>query len=320
MHSLAHSRLISASILRALICALLPCLLALASITCLAGNLNVTVVLSDNSAPYQSFANTFLKSLPTSVNTTVLEHAEQLSSAVPPTDLIVTVGMQAAESVVSQTNEPVLAVMITRRGYLELLAKFPAPSSSRSISAIYLDQPWERQINFMRAALPERRKISILSSEEIKLDVTRLRQVVAQRGSSLEVQKVHSTEELFPQLENVLTNSEVLLATPDSFIYSNSNILNILLTSYRYRVPIIGLSQAYVNAGALGAIFSTPEQLAEQAGAAVVSFSQKGRLPEAQPPIAFSIALNQQVARSMEIELPSAEIIRKKMDKIGEAK
>jgi ABC-type uncharacterized transport system substrate-binding protein len=304
---------------RSLICALLLCLAPI-SITCWAGNLNVTVVLSDNSAPFQSFANTFVKSLPASVNAKVLETAEQLSFAVPPVDLIVTVGMQAAESVVSQNTVPVLAVMISQRGYIELLGKLTSKKTPRTISAIYLDQPWERQINFLRAALPERRKISLLSSEEIKLDVTYLRQVVAQRGGSLEVQKVHSTEELFPQLENVLTNSDVLLATPDSLIYNNSNILNILLTSYRYRVPIIGLSQAYVNAGALGAIFSTPEQLAEQAGATVVSFSQKGQLPEAQPPIAFSIALNHQVARSMGIELPSAEIIRKKMDKIGEAK
>ncbi|NOT99993.1 MAG: hypothetical protein HOO95_00235 [Gallionella sp.] len=282
--------------------------------------MNVTVVLSDNSAPYQSFAQTFGKSLPPSVSVTVLERAEQLSSVVSPADLIVTVGMQAAESAAAQTNVPVLAVMISQRGYLELLAKFPVKKIPRPISAIYLDQPWERQINFLRAALPERRKISLLSSEEIKLDVSRLRQVVAQRGGSLEVSKVHSTEELFPQLENVLTNSDVLLATPDSLIYSNSNILNILLTSYRYRVPIIGLSQAYVNAGALGAIFSTPEQLAEQTGATVISFLQNGQLPEAQPPIAFSIALNPQVARSMGIELPSAELIRKKMDKIGEAK
>lgn len=317
---MAHSRFISDSRLGALFCAFLSWLLAFASITCWAGNLNVTVVLSNNSAPYQSFANIFVKNLPASVNTTVLERAGQLSSAAPPADLIVTVGMQAAESVASQASEPVLAVMVSQRGYLELLAKLPPKKISRSISAIYLDQPWERQINFLRAILPERRKISLLSSEEIKLDVTRLRQVVTQRGGSLEVSKVHSTEELFPQLENVLTSSDVLLATPDSLIYSNSNILNILLTSYRYRVPIIGLSQAYVNAGALGAIFSTSEQIAEQAGATVVSFSQTGQLPEAQPPIAFSIALNHQVARSMEIELPSAEIIRKKMDKIGEAK
>ena len=39
---------------------------------------------------------------------------------------------------------------------------------------------------------------------------------------------------------------------------------NILLTSYRRGVPLVGLSQAYVNAGALAAIFSTTEQLAEQ--------------------------------------------------------
>ena len=60
-----------------------------------------------------------------------------------------------------------------------------------------------------------------------------------------------SADELYPKLESILASSDVLMAVPDSMIYSSSNIRNILLTSYRRGVPLVGVSQAYVNAGAL---------------------------------------------------------------------
>jgi ABC-type uncharacterized transport system substrate-binding protein len=281
-----------------------------------AENLKVLVVLSDTSAPYQSFATALNNSLPALMRPTVLEHPEQLSHDVPQADLIVAVGMNATELAAAQTSIPVLAVMVPRVGYEELRA---APKKIiRSIAAIYLDQPWARQLDFWRAALPDRRRLGLLHTPDTHIDVARLRQDVGLRGGSLVAQPVLSADELFERLESVLASSDVLLAIPDSMIYNSSNIRNILLTSYRHGVPLIGLSQAYVNAGALCAIFSTPEQLAGQASATLISFARTGQLPEAQYPAAFTIAVNQQVARSLGIAVPSAEEIRNQMDKAKE--
>lgn len=298
--------------------AILLCLLVLCPISCWAENLKALVVLSDDSAPYQAFATALNQNLPVSMQATVLEHPEQLSHDVPQADLIVAVGMKATELATAQTGIPVLAVMIPRMGYEELLAQASQKKNTRTISAIYLDQPWVRRIDFWHAALPDRRRIGLLHSPDTHIDVARLRHDVVQRGGTLVTQPVRSAEELFSRLESVLASSDVLLAIPDSMIYSSSNIRNILLTSYRLGVPLIGFSQAYVNAGALCAIFSTPEQLAEQAGATVISFARTGRLPEPQYPAAFTIAVNQQVARSLGIAVPSPEAIRNRMDKAKE--
>lgn len=298
--------------------ALLLCMLVPAPLSCWAEDMKVLVILSDNTAPYQSFANALNNSLPASMRTTVLEHPEQLSPDVPQADLIVAVGMKAAELAAAQTSTPVLAVMIPRMGYEELLAQISQKKHTRSISAIYLDQPWVRRIDFWHAVLPDRHRIGLLHSPDTHIDVARLRHDVVQRGGTLVAQPVHSAEELFSRLGSVLASSDGLLAIPDSMIYSSSNIRNILLTSYRLGVPLIGFSQAYVNAGALCAIFSTPEQLAEQAGATVISFARTGQLPEPQYPAAFTIAVNQQVARSLGIAVPSPEAIRNRMDKAKE--
>ncbi len=294
---------------------LLACLFVAAPVACWAQNLKVLVVLSDNGAPYQSFANELNKSLPALMQATVLEHSEQLPPNVPQADLIVAVGMKAMKLAVAQARIPVLAVMIPRKGYEELLAQASTNKITRSISAIYIDQPWDRQLEFLQAALPERRRIGLLNSLDTYLDVAHMSQDLAHRGRSLVVQTILAADELFPRLESVLTNSDVLLATADNMIYNSSNIRNILLTSYRRGIPLVGLSQAYVNAGALGAIFSTPEQLAEQASATVISFARTGQLPEPQYPAAFTVAVNQQVARSLGLAVPSPEAIREQMYK-----
>jgi putative ABC transport system substrate-binding protein len=294
------------------------CLLGLAPLSFGAENLNVWVVLSDSSAPYQSFAKELNNSFPASIHSTVLEHPEQLSAAVPQADLIVTVGMKAAELAATRSNIPILAAMVPQAGYEALLTQASPKPLNHAMTAIYLDQPWLRRIDFWHAALPGRHRLGLLYSPETPLDVARLRQQVTLRDGTLMARPLRSADELFARLETVLASSDVLLAIPDSQIYNSSNIRNILLTSYRHGVPLIGLSQAYVNAGALCAIFSTPEQLAIQASRMVIAFARNKELPKAQYPEDFTIAVNQQVARSLAIEMRSPEAIRSQMDKAKE--
>ena len=267
-----------------------------------AGTLNVSLLLSDSSPPYRQFAASFNQALAASqADVTVVESQLAISTHA---GLIVAVGMKATELAAAQGGTPVLAVMIPETGYQELLAQATRQIPARAISAIYLNQPWDRQLDFLQAALPERRRIGLLYSPDTRIDVESLRQHIARQGGSLVALPVRSAERLFPGLESVLEGSDLLLAIPDSAIYNSSNIRNILLTSYRKNVPLIGLSQSYVNAGALCAVFSTTEQMAEQAGAAVISFSRNRRLPGTQYPADFTIAVNQQVARSLALICP----------------
>ena len=279
-----------------------------------AGTLNVRLVLSDSSPPYRQFATSFIQALAVTKADVVVTESQDVSGA--NIDLIVTVGMKAAELARTQVSAPVLAAMVAKRSYDDMLAQSSPAKSAQAISAIYLDQPWDRQLDFWQATLPKRHRIGLLYSPNTRIDIARLRQDIAKRGGTLAAQAVRSSESLFSSLADVLNGSDVLIATPDSAIYSNSNIRNILLTSYRRGIPLIGLSQPYVNAGALCAIFSTPEQLAVQASATVSLFARTRRLPDAQYPTAFTIASNQQVGRSLGIVVPSQDAIRSQMSRM----
>lgn len=287
-------------------------LLCLVSLTCSAESLRVLVVLSDAAAPYLAFAKTLRQNLPASIQTSIVERAEDFTGDEGRADLIVTVGVKASYWVTDRTATPVLAAVIPSNRYVELLAKHPRSSQ---FSAIYLDQPWGRHVDLLRAAIPERRRVGVLYSADTKLDMQALRESLSRQGYTLMARQLKSNDTLFADLEEVLASSDVLLAVPDSTIYSSNNIRNILLSSYRRGIPLIGLSQSYVNAGALCAIFSTPEQLAAQASVATLAFARTHRLPEAKSSELYSIAVNQQVARTLNITIKSTELLQLQVEK-----
>lgn len=278
-----------------------------------ANDLQILLVLSDNSPPYQAFSHTFTQNLPASIKTRVLQTPNELAGNQAAADLIVAVGMKATEATTLQFATPILSVMIPRGGYEAFMAGLPAQKRAQNLSAIYLNQPWDRQLDFLFAVLPERRKVGVLFSSATQKDIGRLREEVTGYGGTLIAKAVYSDSTLFSDLEKVLQSSDVLLALPDSAVYSSGNVRNILLSAYRLHLPLVGWSQGYVNAGAIAALFSTPEQLAEQAAATVLAFSQTGRWPGSQYPDTFTIAVNQQVARSLGIDLKSDEEIRARM-------
>ena len=282
-----------------------------------AETLHVRLVMSDSTPPYQQFSVALNKALvENNADVTIIESqadAASRSNGGAKIDLVIAVGMKATEFAITDFDAPLLSTMIPRAGYEMLREKHSSLRSSNAVSAIYLDQPWERQLSFIRAALPRHSVVGVLYSPDTPIVLPRLPQ-----GMSLNAKSVSSAKTLFATLENILNSSDVLLVIPDSEIYSSSNVRNILLASYRQRVPLIGVSQAYVNAGALCAIFSTPEQLAEQVAKAIISFSSDRQLPGPQYPESFSIGINNQVARSLGIEIASPDVIRKRMEKAGE--
>ena len=295
---------------------ILGCIFTFNPIPCWSDNLRLLVVQSYNLPAYQSFTNTLKTNLPESVQVTVLEHPERLSDQ-PPADLIISVGMKASLSAVSQTKVPVLMVVIPKESYEKLLAQSTKRYQKPLISAIYLDQPWERQLNFIWAILPEYSRIGLLYSAQTLTDLTILRKQVTKRGIRLTAKLVTSEDMLFSTLDEVLNNSDILLSLPDIRIYNSTSIRNILLSCYRSAIPFIGLSQAYVNAGAIGAIFSSQQQLSEQAAEAIHLFMQNGNLPKPEYSHDFTISLNPEVARSLDIKLSSPGIVRSIMSSVN---
>ena len=98
-----------------------------------------------------------------------------------------------------------------------------------------------------------------------------------------------------------LGRSEVLLALPDSSVYTPENVRSILLSTYRRKQAVIGFSADMVKVGALASTYSEVEDINAQVAEIAASFVVTGELPAPQFPHYFRTAINEGVASSLDI-------------------
>lgn len=251
--------------------------------------LQITLVLSESQGAYREFADELERELGH-------DHQVQRIMAGEPyarSDLSVAIGMKAS-SALAGLRLPVLHVLVPRSAYLSQ----PLPALH---SAIHLDQPPARHAALIAALLPQARRVGMLYSRPD--DLPQWQRVLGQAGLSLSAHRIETDESLGHELSELLPVSDVLMASSDTAIYRPDTIRNILLDTYRARVPLIGLSAAYVRAGALAAVYATPQQMARQAARAIETYVAAGKLPPPQFAREFEIGVNAQVARSLGIPL-----------------
>lgn len=270
-----------------------------------AAPLRVTLLISEESAASTAFAESLSARLPGDRYTIKVSRTEVAGDGA---DMYVAVGVKAATQLAAK-DVPVLDVFVPRNSFEHL----PRAASARAVgSAIYLDQPMERQLALLTNALPGLRHVGVLYTEPPP-ELAGLRRLLAERKIRLHERGVDQAHQLNDALEAVLEESEVLFVLPDADIYNASTIRNILLTSYRKQVPLVGISQAYVKAGALCAVYSSPEQVAAQAVTMIERFASSGKLPAAQYPVDFVVSVNIQVARSLDLHIKDAERLREEI-------
>jgi ABC-type uncharacterized transport system substrate-binding protein len=269
----------------------------------IAGNKSVTIVLSEKNGFYEEYSKT-LDRLLSSAN--ISHRVIDTSQPVPDSGLVIGVGIKAATALAASDAPAVINVLLTKTGYEKLLHEFPARAASPEMTAIYLNQPVERQIQLVVAILPDKRNVGILYTHVSK-ELNEIHQELKEHSLKLQEQKVDNTQTLPDALKELLLGrSEMLLALPDAEIYNDSTIRNILLATYRRGIPLIGYSASYVKAGALCAVFSSPTQIAAQTAKLIVKFNEKHSLPPAQYPDEFQVLVNTQVAASLGLEVKDA--------------
>jgi len=283
----------------------------------------ITVVLSSQTQANQEFIDAFKAELVNTglantngsmlrVKVTVLQDGEILVVA-ENSELVIALGVRALEaSAKLKYTTPVLGVFIPIPAFNSLLVK-----SNRDLgnfSAIVLEQPFSRQISLIRNILPQAKKIGVMLGPTSSQYADLLKEEGEDAGLSVMEENVYLEADLIPKLKAALATSDALLAVPDTLIYSRETAQPILLTSYRQQKPIFGYSQSYVRAGALAAVYSSSKQIAKQAAEIALESQQAPNLlPPPQAPKYFSIMLNYQVARSLNIALKSDEEIYQKM-------
>jgi hypothetical protein len=286
------------------LCLLFGLMLGLVPAAC--AGLDVAVVVSQRSGPHAVFAQAFSRAA-ASLGHRVFDAGSPVEGlddvALARADLVIASGDAALSAVLRLHPRPTLAVMLGRARFDSIRSRHPA----WPLSAFTLDQPAERQLRLFKAVMPDAQRAGMLFGPEWA-EAAAFERAAASLGVGLAGRVVADERGLMKELEAVLRNSDGLIAVPEALLSTPAAVRSILLTSYRYQRPIIAFSRAYVEAGALAAIFTTPEQVAVDLIAWLRT--QHGRqveLPLASGPESFEIAVNRQVARALGIDVAADE-------------
>ncbi len=285
-----------------------------------AATTTVWVALSDHGGAYSEAAEALRQEVEQALPGRIewrMAHWSQFGGTKPEPHWIVAVGVAAQRGMQDlfahdPTPPPLLAILVPRVAF-ERIAD-PARVRAGSQTAVFLDQSPARHLDLVRLALPDVRSVGVLVSGDTAGQLGTLERAARERGLQL-VSAVVDPGGLYPALHSVLPDVGLLLALPDPVVFNSQTASGILMAAYRRRIPLAGFSPAYVKAGALLAVYSTPAQVGARGGELLRQALQGKGLAPPQSPREFTVTVNQNVAHSLGLTLDQthlAEQLRQK--------
>jgi ABC-type uncharacterized transport system substrate-binding protein len=277
----------------------------------------VSVVYSEKAPAFQEASDSLVQELvhsgvarPDIQQLSTSEYLD-VSSHAQDSKLIISLGTDALRQITAQNGKaPVIAALVPRISFERVLADANRKNPS-NVVALYLDQPFGRQLDLLRLALPSIRRVGVLWGPESITQQPLLAAALQGRGLELSEGLYTEGQALIGALRAALADADVLLAVADGTVYNPSTTSNILLTSYRAKTPVLAFSPAYVKAGALLSVHTTAAQMGSKVAAMASHYLQSGSLPASQYPPDFNITVNAYVARSLGLSLDADSLLER---------
>jgi hypothetical protein len=244
------------------------------------------------------------------INVSGISYEEKTREVDNENDMIIGIGAQGIQSAdANYPNNRKLFISTDQNKY-KLHSE-----RNKNDAILYMAQPYCRQIRFIRLLNRQWKTISILNSATKPIDNTAIQQCANEHDIKIYMVSTAGKDDLSKKIKHALHYSDILLALPDSNIYNSKTVKNILLTSYRYRKPVIAFSKNFVRAGALAAIYSDTDNIAQSASRLIEQRFDTGTLLEpVNHPGKYEIGINKQVFRALDIPIPDVDTLKKTLD------
>jgi len=228
--------------------------------------------------------------------------------------ILITVGIRAWRQAIDTGGDTPLFSVLPPSALAELSSK----RSNRPFAALLLEQPPSRFLNLALLLSAKGKVLGTLASPSLLERASRLEVQAQERGLRLHIEKVGKESEVGPAVDRLVQQVSMILALPDAIVHSAATVPPLLLISYRAGVPVIGFSESYLRAGAAVALYSNPEEIAQQMVEMVAAFRQGRVIPASQNLKYFSVGVNSSVSRSLGMSLPSSEELEAKLKQMKE--
>jgi ABC-type uncharacterized transport system substrate-binding protein len=198
---------------------------------------------------------------------------------------------------------PLVSAFVSSEAYQRLTAAV-APQRRQPVTGVFAEAAPAAQMQLIRRLYRHKVVVGVLLSPATR----HLRPLIERAASDAEL--TASCVVVEPGTNPVralaaLTAASVLLAVPDPELYNAEVARAILESTYRRRQGVIGFSKAMVSAGTLGAAYASIDDVVAQLGD-VVDTLTAGRTVEAQYPLYWRVAINESVARSLDVIVDAA--------------
>ena len=235
--------------------------------------------------------------------------AERLASLRPgENSLFICIGTPANIEVTERfPRHRQLNLFITRQVWESLSGDAPTRKAF-----LFVDQPIARQLALARVLAPDAEVFAAVagpaSADQLPLAEDAARAVGATlRGATLTAES-NPLAVLTPLLEE----ADVFIPVPDSALINRNVAKWALYLAFRYKIPVIGFSQAYTDAGAAASIFTSPDDISRQAIGWLEQYFSNPAFDgwQTYPPAYFTISVNDSVLRSLGLNRPDNLIER----------
>ena len=227
----------------------------------------------------------------------------EIESKVKP-DLIFVVGIWALQVVVGRaTSVPVVYAMV------------PNPPSvigadTKNITGASINVPVEQQIWLFKQLGPHVKRIGVIFNRaKTGYLVKRAQAVAREEGLELVTREIGSAKEAIGALESLQEGVDALWLVPDETVLSQSMVQQMLLLSYRRKIPLLGVSDRHAQMGALFAMsFASGEDIGRQAGElaqAILAGRAVADVPYTSARKVY-LTVNLKAAQKLGLEIPQA--------------
>lgn len=193
---------------------------------------------------------------------------------------------------------PIVSLFCSSNAYVELLSHAKA-ERRRAVTAIYAEAEPRHQMQLIARLLGREASVATLLTDNTAYLEPILQDAARSSGLTLRIERVRVDENVARALTRVASSS-ALLAVPDSSIFTPDNLRTILESTYRRNQIVVGFSTSLVKAGTTATAYSSIEDVLAQLHQVIASIVS-GPIPDAQFPRYWRVAINENVARSLNV-------------------
>ncbi|MBU0682183.1 MAG: hypothetical protein KKD73_12260 [Proteobacteria bacterium] len=181
---------------------------------------------------------------------------------------------------------------------------------SNQATGVLLKLPAQTHFLWLKRFLPSVKNVGVLyDPNENSTWIQEAEEAARLNGLKLVAITVESPQNLPQALKAISRSTEVLIGIPDTTVYSRNTVKMVLLSTFRNRIPFVGLSQSWVKAGALYSLDWDYGDIGTQCGAIagqILAGTPPSTIPPQIPKSQPRFSINMKTARHMNLDIDSS--------------